>query len=500
VKLVHQEVTLTESARNVADLVSASALRGPQHAALIDVVSGAQYTWSQVDAAVNAQARALADAGVSPGDRVVVRLPTGPEFCVAVFGVLRAGGVVVPAGPGQPLRELERLIADSGARLLLGDGGGAGIDVMGPPALVVADELEFPPIGGGEDLAVLAYTSGTSGVPRGTMLTHRALIANVDQCAALRPAPVTAGDRVLLALPLFHVYGLGPGLFQVAGAGATAVLLERFDADTALAAVREHRITTIVGVPPMYQAVLAMPAERLRDSLSTVRLFTSGAAPLSKGVLDAMRNAVGLPIYEGYGLTETGPVLTSTLVGGHPKPGSVGRPLPGVELRLVDTDGRVLDQDEDEPGTGLVSVRGANLFSGYWPDGDHGPAADGWFRTGDVGYLDAEGDLHLVDRAGDLIIVNGFNVYPHEVEKVLGELEQVVEAAAVGVPDERTGESVKAVLVVNEGAELDADTVIQHCAARLAKFKVPTVVEFASELPHSATGKLSRARLRLPLT
>ncbi|HEX6346715.1 AMP-binding protein [Umezawaea sp.] len=490
---------MTESARNVADLVSASALRGPHHAALIDVASGAQYTWGQVDTAVNAQARALVDAGVAPGDRVVVRLPTGPEFCVAVFGVLRAGGVVVPAGPGQPLRELERLISDSGARLLLGDGGGADLPVMGPPALVVEDELEFAPVGGGEDLAVLGYTSGTSGVPRGAMLTHRALLANVGQCAALRPAPVTAGDRVLLALPLFHVYGLGPGLFQVAGAGATAVLLERFDAGTALETVREHRITTVVGVPPMYQAVLAQPAERLGESLSTVRLFTSGAAPLPKGVLDAMRDAVGLPIYEGYGLTETGPVLTSTLVGGSPKPGSVGRPLPGVELRLVDTDGRVLDQDEDEPGTGLVSVRGANLFSGYWPDGAHGPDAEGWFRTGDVGYLDAEGDLHLVDRAGDLIIVNGFNVYPHEVERVLGELEQVAEAAAVGVPDERTGESVKAVLVLREGAELSAEAVVEHCAARLAKFKVPTVVEFAVELPHSATGKLARARLRMPL-
>jgi long-chain acyl-CoA synthetase len=491
---------LTASVRNVADLVSASALAGPQHAALIDVASGEKYTWRQVDAAVNAQARTLVEAGVEPGDRVAVRLPTGPEFCVAVFGVLRAGGVVVPAGPGQPLRELQRLIADSGAELLIGDGGGADVTVLAPPALLVEDEPEFASIGGDEDLAVLGYTSGTSGVPRGAMLSHRALISNVGQCANLRPAPVTAGDRVLLALPLFHVYGLGPGLLQVAGAGATAVLLERFDVEGALAAVREHRVTTVVGVPPMYQALLTAPAERLAESLSTVRLFTSGAAPLAAGVLDAMRNAVGLPVYEGYGLTETGPVLTSTLVGGTPKPGSVGQPLPGVELRLVDTDGRELDQDEDEPGTGLVSVRGANLFSGYWPDGAHGPNADGWFRTGDVGYLDADGDLHLVDRAGDLIIVNGFNVYPHEVERVLCELDEVAEAAAVGVPDERTGETVKAVLVLRDSADLDVDAVVRHCAARLAKFKVPTIVEFVDDLPHSPTGKLARSRLRLPLS
>ncbi|WP_433266084.1 AMP-binding protein [Actinosynnema sp. CS-041913] len=487
---------MTASARNVADLVRASAHRGPKHAALVDVTTANSYTWAELDSFVDREAHRLVDAGVEPGDRVVVRLPTGPAFCVAVFGVLRAGGVVVPAGPGQPARELQRLVADSGARLLVGDGAGSDAEVLGEPELLAGEE--FPAIRSGEDLAVLGYTSGTSGVPRGAMLSHRALLANVDQCASLRPAPVTAGDRVLLALPLFHVYGLGPGLFQVAGAGATAVLLERFDPDGALTAIREHRVTTVVGVPPMYQAILAKPVERLREDLATVRLFTSGAAPLAVGLLDTMRQAVGLPVYEGYGLTETGPVLTSTLVGGLPKAGSVGQALPGVQVRLVDSDGRPLDQDEDEPGTGLVAAKGDNLFSGYWPDGAHGPDADGWFRTGDVGYVDADGDLHLVDRAGDLIIVNGFNVYPHEVEQVLSELDEVAEAAAVGVPDERTGESVKVVIVLGEGASLSADAVKDHCAARLAKFKVPTVVEFAPALPHSPTGKLARARLRLP--
>ncbi|MBY8847501.1 AMP-binding protein [Saccharothrix sp. MB29] len=494
---------MAASARNVADLVRASAHRGPKHVALVDVTTANSVTWAELDAAVDAEAHRLVRAGVEPGDRVVVRMPTGPAFCVAVFGVLRAGGVVVPAGPGQPARELQRLVADSGARLLIGDGGGSDAEVLPEPTPESAGEggaEEFAAIGSGEDLAVLGYTSGTSGSPRGAMLSHRALLANVAQCAALRPAPVTAGDRVLLALPLFHVYGLGPGLFQVAGAGATAVLLERFDPDQALTAIREHRVTTLVGVPPMYSAILAQPAERLREDLATVRLFTSGAAPLAPGVLDAVRGVVGLPVYEGYGLTETGPVLTSTLAGGTPKPGSVGRALPGVQVRLVDTDGRPLDLDEDEPGTGLVAAKGDNLFSGYWPDGAHGPDADGWFRTGDVGYLDEDGDLHLVDRAGDLIIVNGFNVYPHEVEQVVGELDGVAEAAAVGVPDERTGESVKVVVVRVEGSGPTEDEVREHCAARLAKFKVPTVVEFADALPHSPTGKLARARLRLPLS
>ncbi|CAL9670889.1 Long-chain-fatty-acid--CoA ligase [Actinosynnema sp. ALI-1.44] len=489
---------MTASARNVADLVRASAHRGPKHVALVDVTTANSYTWAEVNSFVDREAHRLVDAGVEPGDRVVVRLPTGAGFCVAVFGALRAGAVVVPVAPAQPARELQRVLADCGARLLVGDAGGADVEALPAPELAPGEE--FTAIGSGEDVAVLGYTSGTSGQPRGAMLSHRALLANVDQCASLRPAPVTAGDRVLLALPLFHVYGLGPGLLQVAGAGATAVLLERFDASAALDAIREHRVTTLVGVPPMYRAILNQPVERLREDLATVRLFTSGAAPLAAGVLDALRQAVGLPVYEGYGLTETGPVLTSTLVGGVPKAGSVGRALPGVEVRLVDTDGRPLDLEEDEPGTGLVAARGENLFSGYWPDGAHGPDASGWFRTGDVGFFDEDGDLHLVDRAGDLIIVNGFNVYPHEVEQVVAELEGVAESAAVGVPDERTGESVKVVVVAADGATLTEEAVKEHCAARLAKFKVPTVVEFAPTLPHSPTGKLARARLRLPLT
>ncbi|MET8759333.1 AMP-binding protein [Lentzea sp. NPDC004782] len=486
------------SARNVADLVRSSAQRGPSHVALVDVASGVSLTWETIDGAVDAFARRLADSGLEPGDRVAVRLPTSPEFVVAVFGILRAGGVVVPTGPGNPSRELQRILADSGAGLLVGDGEGADATAVELPDVTATAE-PFEAVRGGEDIAVLGYTSGTSGVPRGAMLSHRALLANVAQCASLRPAPVTAGDRVLLALPLFHVYGLGPGLLQVAGAGATAVLLERFDATAALDVIEQHRVTTMVGVPPMYRALLANPVEVLREKLATVRLFTSGAAPLPAGVIDEMRAAIGIPVFEGYGLTETGPVLTSTLVGGVPKKGSVGRALPGVEIRLVDTDGSVLDIDEDEPGTGLVSAKGDNLFSGYWPDGAHGPDSSGWFRTGDVGYLDSDGDLHLVDRAGDLIIVNGFNVYPHEVEKVIGELPGVVEAAAVGVPDEKTGESVKAVVVLRDGASVSEEDVVSHCATRLAKFKVPTSVEFAPALPHSPTGKLARRVLRKPL-
>ncbi|ONI73207.1 acyl-CoA synthetase [Actinosynnema sp. ALI-1.44] len=479
---------MPEAPRNVSDLVAIAAEQAPDHLAFAEVATDQALSWAKLDRAVNAEARRLLDAGIEPGDRVAIQLPTGIGFVVALFGALRAGATAVPMAAELPERERDRVIGSSEPKIVID---------ANPDLDATAEAVRSAP--GGEDIALLCYTSGTAGTPRGAMLSHRALLANVQQCAALRPAPVTSTDRVLLAVPLFHAYGLGPGLFQVASAAASAVLMDHFSVEPALQACEDFRITAIVGVPPMYQAFAQVPAERLSSALSTLRLLTSGAAPLDPGVLRAMYQATGLNVYEGYGLTETGPVLTWTLVGGVAKPGSVGRPLPGVELRLVDSDGTPGggdDDDDDDEDAGVVSVRGANLFSGYWPDGAHGPDAEGWFRTGDVGYLDGDGDLHLVDRANDLIIVNGFNVYPHEVEQVLAELSEVVEAAAVGVPDERTGERVKAVLVLRDGAGLTEDQVRDHCATRLAKFKVPGLVEFVSALPHSITGKLRRASLR----
>ncbi|HEX5121427.1 MAG TPA: AMP-binding protein [Pseudonocardiaceae bacterium] len=501
------ELPGTDLTRNVADLVTDAAQAAGDRPALIDGTTGVTLTWAEVDTEVNQRAQRLAEAGMHPGDRVAVRLPTGIPYCLTVFGVLRAGGVLVPLSTDLPPAGVVDLLADCQASVVVGDpvpgvevttmlsGDGTGDRTNGTP---------IAPIAGGEDLAVLCYTSGTSGRQRGVLLSHRALLANVAQCAALTPPPVTATDRMLLSLPLSHAYGLGPGLFQVAAAGAAVVLLPRFTVDDALGAIRAHQVTTLVGVPPMYSALLTVPDDRLTEALGTVRLFTSGAAPLPAAVLAGIQRVTGLPIYEGYGLTETAPVLTSTLVSGNAKPGSVGRPLPGVELCLVDSDGDPLpgpdpddELDDETGGTGLVAVSGPNLFSGYWPDGEHGPNAEGWFRTGDIGYLDADGDLHLVDRANDLIIVNGFNVYPHEVEHVIGRLAGVVEAAAVGVPDERTGETVKAVVIRQPGADLTERQVIAHCELLLARFKVPTSVEFVDSLPHSATGKLARAMLRL---
>jgi long-chain acyl-CoA synthetase len=250
----------------------------------------------------------------------------------------------------------------------------------------------------------------------------------------------------------------------------------------------------------MYRALLDLPAERLRAATANVRLCTSGGAPLPPEWLAAFHEATGLAIVEGYGLTEAGPVVTTNPLGAPPKPGSVGRALPGVELRLVDTDGRPLEPDDedeelDDGDTGLVAVRGPNLFSGYWPDGAGGPDADGWFRTADVGFLDADGDLHLVERSSDVVIVNGFNVYPREVEQVLLAIEGVTEAAVVGQRDERAGEVVKAVLVTDPAAGVDEAAVRAFCARRLARFKVPAVIVFVRELPRTPTGKIARRQL-----
>jgi long-chain acyl-CoA synthetase len=506
---------------NLADLVSAAARRGPDHPAFVDPVRREALTWAGAEAAVAGEAARLAAAGVRPGDRVLVRLRQGVPLCVALLGGLRAGAVVVPVGPPYTDRELAVIVADCAPAVLVVEPDDEVLrttatpdaTVLGPPAVdapAVPVDGDAPPARGGEDIAILGYTSGSTGVPRGVRLSHRALLANREQTAALRPVPVSPADRVLLHLPLSHIYGLGAGLLQVCWAGATGVVVDRVEPDGVLAAIERERVTVVAGVPSMYRALLELPEQRVRDALVTVRLCTAGGAPLPAELLARFHEATGLQLFEGYGLTETGPVLTSALVSGRPKPGSVGRPLPGVELRLVDPVGgaplnvSVADpEDDDEPGsdgdgydTGLVSVRGANLFSGYWPDGADGPDAEGWFRTSDVGHLDAEGDLYLVDRADDLIIVNGFNVYPREVEQVLAEHPDIAEAAVVGVPDERTGETVMAVLVARPGVTLTVEDVRAHCATRLARFKVPTVVELVDRLPHSATGKITRAALR----
>ncbi|MDG4761815.1 AMP-binding protein [Micromonospora sp. WMMD710] len=487
-------------------------------------------TWSEMDAAVDAAARGLAAVAphTRPGDpppRVAIALPNTPDFVIGLLGALRAGLVAVPVNPGFTAPELRHVLADSGTSVLLGTDRIRGLAAevsAGLPALTAvhgapprpAAEAPEPtphPRRGGDDLAVLLYTSGTEGHPKGAMLSHRALLANHEQVDRIEPPVVGPTDTVLLALPLFHAYGLNSGLGAVVHHGATGVLLDEPGPTAGLDEIARHRVSVLIGVPSMFLAWAG--AATARAATASVRIAVCGAAPLDPAVAARFTATTGHPVHVGYGLTETAPVLTSTLVGGVAKAGSIGRPLPGVRLRLVDAAGADLwrdgltvpDDDPDEldisdiaPGTdpGQIVVAGPNLFAGYWPDGRDGPDADGWWGTGDIAYADSDGDLFLVDRLGELILVNGFNVYPHEVELVLAGHPGVAESAVLGVPHPRTGETVRAYVVPAPGRPVTGEELLTHCARNLARFKCPTVVEFVDALPHSAIGKVRKTQLR----
>jgi long-chain acyl-CoA synthetase len=498
---------------NLADLVREAARRTPDKPALL--YRDAAMTWAELERHVAATAAGFAALGLAPGDRVAIALGNTPGFVVSYFGALRGGFVAVPVNTGYTKAELEHVLGDSGAAAVVGlrsavpDLLALRSSVPTLQHIVVSDAATAPEgatsldavgalgcegvadgVGGGEDLAVLIYTSGTSGRPKGAMLSHRALLANLDQCAAITPPVVQEDDVVLLVLPLFHIYGLNPGLGMVAKTGATGVLVERFDPVDTLAEVHRRHVTNVVGAPPMYVAWSMIPD--LSEAFASVRLLVSGAAPLPGAVLSSILDRTGQHVFEGYGLTETAPVLTTTLMSVVAKPGSIGKPVPGVDVKIVDESGAEVDEED----AGELVVRGANLFSGYWPDGHDGPDGEGWFPTGDVAYADHDGDLFLVDRRKEMVLVSGFNVYPREVEDVLLRHPDVEEAAVIGIPHPYTGEAVKALVVVRSGAQLSADDVVAWCATSLARFKCPSTVEFVDELPHSATGKVSKGRLR----
>ncbi|MCA1830288.1 MAG: AMP-binding protein, partial [Actinobacteria bacterium] len=344
-----------------------------------------------------------------------------------------------------------------------------------------------------EDLAALVYTSGTTGKPKGAMLSHGNLIANLDQISKIPRLAESGEDVVLVALPLFHIYALNAILGLTLRSGATAVLQERFDPVASLDAIERHRVTVLPGAPPMFIAWLSTPGVERRD-LSSIRLAISGASGLPGPVLEEFERRLGIAIWEGYGLTESSPVLTSTAAGDRPKPGSIGKPLPGIELRLVDEQ----DNDVEEGDPGEIVVRGPNVFGGYWRQDAETQTArrGGWLHTGDVAYADDDGYLHIVDRKKDLVIVSGFNVYPREVEDVLYRHPKIADCAVVGVPHPYTGEAVKAVVVLKPGERATEEEIIDHCKRSLARFKCPQVVEFVAELPHTLTGKVLRRALR----
>jgi len=514
-------------ATNVAELLRLNAERSPDKVALVQSDTDVTLTWAELDGLVSALAGGLSRAGLVGGQRVALALGNRSAFVAAYLAAIRAGMVAVPLNSTSTTGEVARMLADSGARLCFADETtlpavraavagdvdappGAATYQAQPPTIVVVDapsepgEIAYADLAvddasvvtprDRESLAVLLYTSGTSGRPRGAMLSHRALLANIDQAAQTRPAPITADDVVLGVVPLCHVYGLNAVLGQVLLNGATLVLGPRFDPADTLSLVAEHAVSVVPVAPPVIAAWLTRDAVVLRDKLRSVRLLLSGAAPLATETARGFEELTGVNVEQGYGLTEAAPVVTSTIGTPRHKPGSSGRAIPGVELKVVDETGR--EVHADDPGE--IWVRGANLFSGYWPDGDGGPGVDGWLATGDIGFLDSDGDLFLVDRLKELVIVSGFNVYPSEIEDVVSEVPGVAECAVIGQPDDRTGEAVVAFVVAAQGVDAEElrRAVALHCERRVARFKIPAVIEVVTELPHSATGKVAKGRLR----
>jgi long-chain acyl-CoA synthetase len=484
--------TASRPPANLAGLVAAAAARDPDGLALVS--AGAGLSWAALDALVDTVAAGLQARDLRFGDRVALSLPNSAGFVALYLGALRAGLVVAPLDPATPPAEIEASLAETGARLHVADEAGVADLTEAGRQVLAAGRPEPGPVPGGDSLAALLQTAGTGGRPKRAMLSHRALLANLEQMAALEPAPVVAADVVLLALPLFHVFGLNAVLGQALHAGATTLLALDPDPAAVLELVGSAGVTSVAGTPEMYASWTAQPG--VREALSGVRVLVSGSAPLRPAAAAAFREATGRRVWQGYGLTEASPVVTASM---RAKEGSVGRPLPGVEVRIVDRDG-----SEAAPGDpGEVWVRGPNLFSGYWPDGRDAPDPAGWFATGDVGFQDADGDLFMVSTRHDVVVVDGFTVYPREVEDVLLALPGVAEAAVIGVSED-SGQAgpgrqvMRALLVPAPGAELRVEAVREFCAARLARFKVPQQVELVAELPRTVAGKIARGLLRDP--
>lgn len=500
---------------DVSAFVAEAAEEVPERQALVES-DGRSLTWAELEDEVARIATGLGAQGIRAGQRVMIVVGNRLEFVTAYLGVLRAQVVAVPVNPRSVSGEVARMIADSGTRLVVVDESALDVvraavaeleDAPAPRLAVVgaepaAGEMAFaalradvvrpvPPLPDPEKLAALLYTSGTSSLPRAVMLSHRALLANLEQVAAVEPPMMHGDDVVLGVIPLFHVYGLNAVLGGVLRHRARLLLVERFDPQAVLDLIDDEACSVVPIVPAVFPQWL--PDEHLKERLGPVRLVISGSAPLDPAVIDEFTAITAIPVHQGYGLTEASPVVTSTLCSVALQSRSVGAALPGIEIRLVDETYRLIETEDP----GEIQIRGANLFSGYWPDGAGGPDADGWYGTGDVGFLDASGDLFLVDRVKELVIVSGFNVYPSEVEEVLREVEGVTDAAVIGAPDPDSGEAVVA-YVIAPGADAAAleEAVREHCGVRLARFKQPTRIQVVEQLPLTVTGKVQKGQLR----
>jgi long-chain acyl-CoA synthetase len=493
---------------NLASLLRGSAEHAPELPAIR--LGEIELTYAGLDDRSARLAALLREKGVKQGDRIGVMLPNVPEFAIAYFGVLRAGGIVVPMNVLLKRREISFYLEDSGSKMLLAWHGfaeearegaadaraelieveprafAATLDAL-EPSLAVADTAE-------DDIAVILYTSGTTGKPKGAELTHANLSRNAE-ISSRTTCQVGAGDVVLGALPLFHSFGQTVAMNASVRVGACLTLVPKFDPGEALETIERDRVTHFYGVPTMFGALLHHP-ERERFDTSALRTCITGGASMPVEVLRGFEEAFDCIVLEGYGLSETSPVASSNHPGMERKPGSIGTPIEGVEMRVVDEDDNPVAQGE----VGEIVIRGHNIMKGYWqrPDATAEAMRGGWFHTGDMAKTDEEGYFYIVDRKKDLIIRGGYNVYPREVEEVLYEHPKIREAAVVGVPHDEWGEEIGAAIVLHEGEELGPAEVSTFVKDRIAAYKYPRIVWFIDELPKGPTGKILKREIQVP--
>jgi long-chain acyl-CoA synthetase len=469
---------MATSAMNLAGSLTAAAGRHETRPAL--AFGDGELTFGELDAASARVAGMLRARGLRPGDRVGVMLPNVPQFAMAYYGVLRMGGVVVPMNPLLKPREVEYYLTDSGAALVLDDA--AALPGDGEPALGVVERNE-------QDTAVILYTSGTTGRPKGAELTHGNLVRNAGVMREL--LSVSRDDVILGALPLFHSFGQTCGLNTATACGACLALLPRFLPGDVLELVERRRVTVFEGVPTMYAALLNHP-DRGRHDVASLRVCVSGGAALPLEVLHGFEQAFGCVILEGYGLSETSPVASFNRADGVRKPGSIGTPVDGVEMKLV---------DPSAEGIGEIAIRGHNVMKGYWRNPEATASAidaGGWFRSGDLARVDEDGCYFIVDRKKELIIRGGYNVYPREIEEVIYEHPAVREAAVLGIAHPDLGEEVAAAVALKAGFDVDQAEVKEFVKSQVAAYKYPRHLWFVDELPKGPTGKILKRAIEIP--
>jgi long-chain acyl-CoA synthetase len=492
---------------NLTTILTDSAARAPDGVAV--KLDDVELSYRLLDGATALMAGLLAEQRIGPGDRVGIMLPNVPYFAVCYYGVLRAGGVVVPMNVLLKQREVAFYLRDSGAKLLLAwhgfaEDAQAGSEEVGVECVLVEPGKFEQMLGatqprpevadaGDSDTAVILYTSGTTGTPKGAELTHANLRRN---CEIARGLFDLGSDAVTLgALPLFHSFGQTCGLNATIAGGGMLTLIPRFDPAKALEIIERDRVTVFEGVPTMYNAMLHCPDAADYDT-STLEVCASGGAAMPVEVMHGFEEKFGCKVLEGYGLSETSPVASFNHPDRERKAGSIGTPVEGVEMKVVDEEGHDLPTGE----VGEIVIRGHNVMKGYWnrPDATAEAIRDGWFHTGDMAKVDEDGYFFIVDRKKDMIIRGGYNVYPREIEEVLYEHPAVREVAVVGVPHDSLGEEVGAAVALKDGAQVTTDELREHVKGQVAAYKYPRVVWLVNDLPKGPTGKILKREIERP--